>query len=311
MRKIISILLSAVILISLTACGGNSDDNTGVTSGSSLSNITDRQGNNIKVPDKTEKIISTSPSNTEILTGLGLGDKIIATDTFSNGIEGLNENAIAFDMQNLNMEKLIELKPDAIFVNEISLAGEEDRFAAVRKAGIDVLYIPAADSLQDIMDDITFISAYTKTDDKGKAFVKEIEDTINTIKDKTKDSESTTKVYFEISAAPYLYTFGTGTYLNEIIELCGGVNIYNSQKGWLTNTDESVISSNPSVIISNVSYDGYSYKEILDRKGWNVIDAVKNKKVFYVDANSTARASQNVVRGMKEIANAINPDIFG
>jgi len=323
MKRILSTLIAGIMILSVVACGKENNSSKADTTtkapessqaDSSIAEdgkIIDREGNEIEIPKSLDKIISTSPTNTEILVGLGLTDKIIATDLYSSDVEGIKEGIASLDMFNLDMEKIIALKPDAVFLNEISLAGEGDKYAPLKEAGIKVLYIPAAVSLQGIMDDITFISQYTNTQDKGKELVKSIKDTMELVSGKVKLlSSNPPKVYFEISASPSFYSFGNGTYLNEIIELCGGVNIYADQKSWIANTEESILNANPDVIISNVAYDGYSYTEINDRAGWAVLNAVKNKNVYLVDTNATSRASQNVVKGIKEIANAIHPGII-
>ena len=81
-----------------------------------------------------------------------------------------------------------------------------------------------------------------------------------------------------------------------------------NEEGWITVTDEAVVAANPDIIITNQNWDGYDYTEILSRDGWDAIDAVKNNAVYQVDANATSRASQNVVEGIKEIAQIINPE---
>lgn len=311
MKKLLTLALAVTMLFTATACGKNNDDSSSKGNSSAVTTVKDRNGTEYKIPEKITKIISTSPSNTEILVGLGLGDKIIATDTFSADIKGLKSDVMKLDMQNLNMEKIIELAPDVLFINEINFSGEKNKYDLLKKSGIQIINISAAQSLQNIKDDITLISTYTKTDKKGKEYVSDIDKAIKTVQDKAKgNTGEAKKVYFEIGSAPYYYTCGNSTYLNEVIEMCGAINIYASQKGYLSNTEESVIKGNPDIILTNVAFEGYSYKEILSRKGWNIINAVKNNKVYYVDSNATSRASQNVVQGIKDIANAINPGTF-
>ncbi len=311
MKKLLTLALAVTMLFTATACGKNNDDSSSKGNTSAVTTVKDRNGTEYKIPDKLNRIISTSPSNTEILVGLGLGNKIIATDTFSADIKGLKSDVLKLDMQNLNMEKIIELAPDVLFINEINFSGEKNKYDLLKKSGIQIINISAAQSLQNIKDDITLISTYTKTDKKGKEFISDIDKAIKTVKDKAKgNTGEAKKVYFEIGSAPYYYTCGNGTYLNEVIEMCGAKNIYTSQKGYLSNTEESVIKGNPDIILTNVAFEGYSYKEIFSRKGWNIINAVKNNKVYYVDSNATSRASHNVVQGIKDIANAINPGTF-
>lgn len=306
MKKALALFVASIMIFA-TAC--SSQDKNSSTEEKTY--VTDRSGVEYAIPQKLEKIVSCSPSNTEILTGLGLGDRIIAVDQYSAGIDGVKDTTQKLDMQNLNIEKLIELAPDIIFLNEINYSGESGKYDTLTQSGITVINISSANSISDIKSDIKLIAGITKCDDKGNAFVKEISDAEKTIKDKAAENKETKqKVYFEIGAAPYFYTFGNDTYLNEIIEMCGAENIYGSEKGWLSNTEESILAANPDIIMTSVAFDGYSYKEILDRKGWDNINAVKNNKVYLIDPDACSRASQNIVKGMKEIANAINPGTF-
>ncbi len=309
MKKLLTLFV-AVTMIFATACTNQNNSSSDLSSQKTeATKTTDRFGTEYDIPADIEKIVSCSPSNTEILVGLGLADKIVAIDQYSSDIDGVKSVETKLDMQELNTEKLIELTPDIIFLNEINFAGDDDKYKVLTDAGIMLVNIQSANSIDDIKSDIKLLSEITSETEKGNEFIKEIDDTIAEIKAIEK-ADTKPKVYFEISSAPYFYSFGNGTYLNEIIELCGAENIYASEKGWISNTEESILTANPDIILSSVSYDGYSYKEILTRKGWDVINAVANDKVFLIDPNASSRASQNVVKGMKEIANAIYPNTF-
>ncbi len=305
-KSLVSIVLAGIIAISFAACSNNAASSDGSSSSSASSQIEDRLGNKVDVPDSIEKIVSTSPANTEILVGLGLKDKIIAADTYSADT-GIGDSKATLDLQNLNLEQIISLKPDAVFVDEINTDGSSDPYSSLKDAGIKVFYIPSANSLQGIKDNIKFIAEYTQTDEKGSELIKNIDDTIDKIKKTTEKASQKKKVYFEISQG---YSFGKDTFLNEMVEIAGGENIFAGQSGWISVTDESIISANPDIIITNVSYDGYDYKEILSRPGWDAINAVKNNNVVQVPLNPTSRASQNIAEGMMIIAKAINPDLY-
>lgn len=312
-KKILSLLTALFVTVSMVACGGGneSSENTTVTTTVTSDTLLDLEGNELVIPDEINTIISASASNSEILVGLGLGDKIIATDTYSTDIDGISSSVIQFDMQNLDMEQVIALAPDAIFLNEINYSGEEDKYAPLKSAGINVVYIPAASTIQEIKDGIAMIAEYTGTEEKGAQMIAEIQSVIDDVKSKWQIlSSNPPSVYLEISPAPWFYSTGSGTYLNEIIEICGGVNIYAGEQGWLANTEESIIQGNPDIILTNCAYEGYDFNEIFDRAGWGELNAVKNNKVFYVDTNSTSRASQNITKGILEIAKAIHPELY-
>ena len=117
-------------------------------------------------------------------------------------------------------------------------------------------------------------------------------------------------VYFEISAAPDLYSFGSGVFLNEMIELIGAENILADQEGWLAVDAETVVAANPDVILTNVNYIEDPVAEILGRSGWEGVNAVKNAQVFYIDNMASSLSNQNIVKALDQMAQAVYPDLY-
>lgn len=270
----------------------------------------DREGNTITVPSEINTVVSAAPSITEILTGLGLGGRIIAADIYSADVVGMAPEKCTLDFYNLNIEQLIAMAPDVIIINGISDTGTSDPYAELKAAGVNVIYIPSAASIADIKADIQFLADYMGVSENGRVLTDSIDAAVSDVSARVSGAAGKKKVYMEIGAAPYLYTCGSGTYLNEIISLCGGENIYAGESGWISNSEETVIAGNPDVIITNVNYDGYDFNEIRSRAGWNTIKAVADGAVYQVGANETSRASQNVVYGIYQIARAIYPELF-
>ena len=273
--------------------------------------IKDREGNEFKVPEKVERIISTAPSNTEILVELGLADKLVAVDKYSSDIEGLPKDIKLIDFANPDAEAIVSLEPDMIIASGHNKSGNsEDPFKVVKDSGISVAYIPSSDSIQGIYDDIMFIANITNTKEKGQKIVDDMKNQISEIAKIGKSIKNKKKVYFEIGPAPNLYSFGNQTFLNEMIELVGGENIFKDQKSWIAPSEESVIEKNPDVILTNVNYVPDAVKDIKDREGWKNINAIKNEQVFLIDTNASSRPSQNIVKALNQMAEFINPDAY-
>lgn len=274
----------------------------------------DREGNQFNVPKKVSTIISTAPSNTEVLVALGLADKLVAVDKYSADVEGLKSDITKIDFRNPDAEKIIALKPDIVIASGHNKVGDEDPFALIKEAGIPVAYIPSSYSINGIYEDIEFIASLTNTDKKGKELIdsmkKEIEN-IKAIGDKITEKK---KVYFEIGAGSGLYTFGNKTFLNELIETVGATNVFGNESSWITVTPEAVINSNPDVILVNTSGTNQAgltaIQDVESRDGWDTITAVRDGKVYYIDNNSSSRPSQNVIKALKEIAKAIYPNEY-
>lgn len=303
LTKILSLALALVLALGcLCGCGAEPTSSPDVTPAPDSTPEAD-EGE----PAKTYKLVSTAADITEILDGLGHGSDIVLADVYSAGAGSVNSEVCTMDYLNPDVEAIIALSPDCVFVSGSSTDGTVDPYSALTEAGVKVVYIPTAASIQGIKDNIAAIANEVGASDKASELNASIDEAVEAAK-KRAEGKDPVSVYFEIGAAPWLYTFGNGTFLDEIITVCGGRNIYSAEQGWISNTEETVIAANPEVIITNVMYDGYDYNEILSRPGWEVIAAVKNSRVVSVDANATSRGSQNIVKGIEAISKAIIPD---
>ena len=273
--------------------------------------VKDREGNEVTMPNKIERKVSTAPANTEILVGLGLSDKLVAIDTYSSDVEGITDDVEKIDFLNPDAEAIIGLEPDLIIASGHNKSGSsDDPFKLVKEAGISVVYIPSSESIQGIYDDIMFIADITNTKEKGQEIVDNMKSQIDEISQKAKNVKEKKKVYFEIGPAPNLYSFGNSTFLNEMIELVGAENIFKDENSWLAPTEESIIERNPDVILTNVDYIDNPIQEIKSRPGWENINAVKNNQVYLIDKNSSSRPSSHIIKALNEMAKAIYPDVY-
>lgn len=274
----------------------------------------DREGNEFTLPEKIETIVSTAPSNTEVLMGLGLGDKLVAVDKYSADIEGINPELPKIDFRNPDAETLIALQPDIIIASGHNKAGDEDPFALLKEAGITVVYIPSSSSIDGIYDDIEFMAELTGTEKQGKEIIETMKKEVEAIKEIGSKIENKKKVYFEIGAGSGLFTFGNDTFLNEMIEVIGAENIFGQETSWITATPEAVLDANPDVILSNDPNKNAAGKtaieDIVSRDGWDTITAVANGDVYQIDKNTSSRGSQNIVKALKEMAKAVYPNEY-
>lgn len=274
----------------------------------------DREGNEFNLPKEVNTIISTAPSNTEVLVALGLADKLVAVDKYSADVEGVSEDIPKIDFRNPDAEAIIALNPDIVIASGHNKAGDEDPFALIKEAGIPVAYIPSSYSIDGIYGDIEFIASLTGTEKEGKDLINSMKEEVEAIKaigDTITDKKS---VYFEIGAGSGLYTFGNETFLNEMIETIGAINIFGDENSWITVTPEAVIDANPDVILANspgTNEAGLTaVEDIVSREGWDTITAIQNGDVYQIDKNSSSRGSQNIIKALKEMAKAVYPDEY-
>lgn len=262
----------------------------------------DRAGNPVTIPESVQTIASLAPSITQMIVDLGQGDKLVAVDTYSKDIQGVPDEALAFDIMSPEAEQLVALSPDVVFVSGMSLSVGTDPFKTLTDLGICVLYIPSSSSIDAIVEDTLFIGEALGDREGAQALCDRLTGAVEAFRAST---DVPVRVYFEIQPFPNLYSFGSGTFLNEMIELLGGENIFADQQSWIAVSEESVVARNPEIIFTNVSWTEDAVGEILSRTGWESVDAVQNKAVYPIDADASSQPNHRIVLALEEMAQAL------
>jgi iron complex transport system substrate-binding protein len=271
--------------------------------------ITDRSGAKAAAPARIERVISTAPSNTEIIEGLGRADKLVAVDIFSSRINGISPDIIQIDFAYPDAEVIIGLKPDLIIAagHNMTVSGE-DPFKLIRDTGISVVYIPTSSTIADIYEDIRFIAGLLDAREKGEELISGMKAEIDAAAARGAALAERKSVYFEISPFPYMVSAGRETYLGEMIGVIGADNIFADQKDWFSPAAEVIIERNPDVILTLTGFDADPVTEILRRPGFEHTRAVQNNAVYSIDGDAASRPSHNIVIALKQMAAAVYPE---
>jgi iron complex transport system substrate-binding protein len=273
--------------------------------------ITDRLGNERALPARTERIIATAPSSTEIISALGGGERLVAIDSYSGGIAGVSATAVQIDFSSPDAEVIISLSPDLIIAAGTTISGSrEEPFKLLQAAGIPVFYVPTSTSIEDIYKDIAFIAALLGAEEKGESLIQEMQEQIAEITAVASGITDRATVYFEISPAPYLYSMGKDTFIHQMLEIIGARNIFEDVSGWIAPSVEAVIERNPDVILSNVDYGDDPIGEIKSREGFAALKAVSDDRVYLIDSNASSRPSQHIVKALKQMARVVYPEYY-
>ena len=297
-----NIIASIFIFILISLFLSCSKENTANT-------IKDRYGSDIALPENINKVISLSPAITETLIDLNVSDKIRASDSYSKDIlikyNDIYTNIISFDLASPDAEKIIALNPDIVLVNSLSLFSGSEAVDNIKNMGISVAVIPYSENISDIENDILFISSVFNKDKEGREIINKMNDDIEKIRLISSAITNKKSIYFEIASSPSFYSFGTNVFLNEMIEIIGAENIFKDRNSWLNVSEEIIIHENPDVILTSVNYIDNPVNEILNRKAWQSINAVKNKEVYYIDTDSSTLANENIIKALFEMAKKV------
>ena len=329
MKRILSAFVAVALAFGMAACGApaastSTPASSAASSAASASASSeaateakptqDRSGAAITLPDNVETVISMAPSITQTLMDLGCTDQIIALDTNSAAMEGAPQGLPAFDMMTPDAEQMATLAPDVIFVSSISSSGGENPFQPLQELGTTVVCIPTSASIEDIYEDVTFLGQVMGKTERAAEINENLKaeiDRITALGASIPEDQRKT-VYFEIAAAPSAYSTGSGTYMDEMINLIGANNMMaDKAEGWTSVDSEVVVSGNPDVILTNVDYLEDPVGEIKSREGWEAVTAVKNGDVYQIDNMASSLPNENIVSALEEMGKAVYPEVFG
>ncbi len=320
MKKWYSLLLAVILMVGVMAgCVEKKDqvkeeNNTSVEKKSEVGTfpvtIKDAADKKVVIEKKPEKIVSLIPSNTEIAFALGLDKEVVGVSDFDNyPAEATKKEKVGG--QELNLEKIISLKPDVVLAHASSAHNSEAGLQQLKDAGIPVLIVNDAQNFDQVYDSIAMIGKATGETAKATELIKGMKDKLADIKTKAAAIKTKKKVLVEVSPAPEIYTPGKNTFMDQMLNLINAENIANDQEGWIKIDQEAMIKRNPDVIITTYGYYvDHASDQVLARQGWENVSAVKNKQVVDVDSDQVTRSGPRIVEGVEDLAKAIYPDVF-
>jgi iron complex transport system substrate-binding protein len=323
MKRVYQVLLLLLLSVGLlVGCGATEEKETNQSDQGAKTEktenvafpvtIKDATDQDVVIEAKPEKIISLMPSNTEIAFALGLGDEVVGVsdnDTYPE--EALEKEKIGG--MEFNIEKIISLQPDLVLAyGGSSMGSSAEGLQQIRDAGIAVLVVNDATSFTAVYDAINMIGTATGKQGEAETLVASMKAKVEEIKEKaaTIKDEDKKKVYIEVSPAPDMYSVGKNTFMDEMLTIINAENVV-TEADWPRVDQEAIIASNPDVIITTYGfYTEDAVEQVLNREGWQDVNAVKNKQVADVHSDKVTRSGPRLVEGVEELAKAVYPDIF-
>ncbi len=269
----------------------------------------DSRDKEIVLNQRPQRIISLAPSNTEILFALGLDKEIVGiTDYCDYPPEKVSQKEKIGGFSTPNIEKIVSLKPDIVFgTNGV----QKQAIERLEGLGINI-YLLEAETPENLLAEIENLGKLTGKSQKAQNLIGDLEKRINAIKTKVGNlsDDQKPKVFLEIWNDP-LWTAPNKTLIYQLVELAGGRNALTIEGDWdqVTTVDpEAVISANPDVIL--LAFEGSDPKFVYELPGWGNVSAVKNKKVFQIDADIISRPSPRIIDALEQIAKILHPELF-
>jgi len=274
--------------------------------------LTDSRGRAVTINAQPQRIVSLAPSNTEILFALGVGSQVVGADPYSDYPPEVKASAkVVVTYPNVNTEAIVALEPDLVLAAGIT---NPDDVAALEKLGLTVYAVGVPADMEGVFAGITAIGQVTGKSDQAEKIVAGLRARLDALSAKVAQAQPKPKVFYEIDDTDPTkpWTAGPGSFTDALITLAGGQSIGASGKSqYFQMSLEEIVNQDPDVIIfSHGGYSGRTKEEVLARKGWESIKAVKNGAVFSIDANLVDRPGPRILDGLETLAKMIHPELF-
>lgn len=233
------------------------------------------------------RIVSLSPAMTEILFSIGAGDKLVGVTTFCDFPEETKNITKVGDFSHPSIERIVGLKPDLVIIN----LPEQNRVRRELEKLKIRTFVSSPASLSEVYSELSALGAEIDMQRAADSLASYMRDKLQ-----AGTRSQPKKIYVEIAPKP-LVTIGAATFLNDLIHLAGGVNIFaDLEKDYPVVGQEAVITRDPDIIIV------LHPEDITGRTGWQNVRAIKDGRVHTdLDPDHLMRPGPRLVRGFERL----------
>ncbi|GAA2897728.1 ABC transporter substrate-binding protein [Actinoplanes cyaneus] len=299
------LIAATVAALLLTGCGKSDEPGTSpTTSGSAAASFPVTVGA-LTLATRPEKIVSLSPTATEMLFAIGAGPQVTAVDDQSN----FPAEAPKTDLSGFkpNAEAIAAKEPDLVV-----LSGDADQIVAqLGKLKIPTLVSPAAVTLDDTYREIGDLGILTGHAAEATAVSDRMKTEIDQIV-KSVPARSKPLTYF-YELGPELYTATSKTFIGGVFNLFGMTNVADaadadgSKGGYPQLSAEALVKANPdTVFLADSKCCQQTAATVKARAGWSSVTAVQKSQVYALDDDIASRWGPRTVDLVKSVADAVS-----
>lgn len=263
--------------------------------------VVDDIGREIRLARAPERVVSLIPATTEMISALGAAELLVARTDFDRDSTLAHLPSVGPGLTP-SVEWLISLDPDLV----IAWPDAPDRGLAhqLERLGVPV-YAARIESLDDILSTTRRVGALLGRTPAADSLVREIEGGLDEVRRAVEGRERPVVLYL-IGLEPPM-TVGSGTFIDELIEIAGGRNLFNDLEGWPQVSIEEVIRRRPEIVVLPQGEGNTTPERLARRTGWRELEAVREGAIITVDAETMHRPGTRVVETARRLAELLHP----
>ncbi|HPF39838.1 MAG TPA: cobalamin-binding protein [Phycisphaerae bacterium] len=299
-RRFGMLTLTLAIALGVRAC-----DRTDARDDASRNTATTRAGTPMR-------IVTLAPNAAESIAAIGLADRIVGVSDFCVFPESLTQRARVGGIMDPDLERIVTLDPDLVV-----LRGQMPTVEALcAKRGIDV-YHDATDTLEDIFREIEALGERLGAADAAHELSRRLRDELDALHARVANRPRVRTLMIvnrDVDGIRNVVTFGRGAFVNDVIRLAGGENVFGELNvAYPQVSAEEILAAKPDVIIEAVEASRMSdalRTTMLEQ--WNAlpsIPAVRNHRVYLLTEDYLLIPSPRVVDSVRLLSATLHPEV--
>ncbi len=250
--------------------------------------------------DIAQRIVTLAPNITELVYAAGAGERLVGTVEFSDFPPEARQLPRVGDAFRVDYETLRRLNPDLIL--SWQSGNPQDVVAKLRQLGFRVVELEPQ-TLEDIAQQVEHIGELAGTRIAADATARAFREKVNALRDEYAQ-RTPLQVFFQISAKPW-FTVSSHHVIDEVIQLCGGVNVFEGLPGVAPSVSlEAIVRTNPDVIVAAEKSSDSGWRKVWEGK--DMVGAVNNNQLYGVHADVISRSTPRIVSGVEQICQALD-----
>lgn len=295
----LALLTIFIVILSFASCKGGVSRSGGA--------------NNSPTAKQPQRIISLSPSATEVLWGVGAFSRVVAVSDYDDFPPEAKSLPKIGGWSNTNLEQVATLKPDLVVVTQSQAPMIKDKLDAL---GVRTLVVPSY-TVADALASITQIGAAVGANDAARKLRDETQNRLDEVRAETRELPRP-RVLCVVDRVPGtlrgLYTATRGSFLVELIETAGGESVAPEAAGGFGQIGKEAIATlNPDIIIDMAQSSNDSKLAEDPKAVWGElkeVKAVRDGRVYSLRDTSVLHPSQRVADTARKFAEMLHPEAF-
>jgi iron complex transport system substrate-binding protein len=249
-----------------------------------------------------QRIVSLSPTATEMLFAVGAGDQVVAADSYSNyPSDAPTTDLSAYEP---NVEAITKYEPDLV----VYASDPGDLQSSLDKLKIPALEEPAAATLDDVYAQLRELGVVTGHADGGEQQATQLQGRIDEIQGAAGDAGKGMTYYYELDDTYYSVT--SDTFIGNLLATLGLKNIADQAKGASSGypqlSAEYIVSADPDLILlADTKCCNQSPEKVAKRAGWGDLTAVQHDAVVPLDDDIASRWGPRIADLLQQVGDAV------